>query len=82
MPADSIKKTIVVALGICFVCSVLVSMAAVTLKPLQDRNKRLEKIKNIFLAGDLLKQGEDVEETFKMKVSSKVVELATGKFLA
>ncbi len=81
MPADSIKKTIVVALGICFVCSVLVSMSAVILKPLQERNKRLEKIKNILIAGDLLKQGEDVEDIFKQSVSSRVVELASGKFL-
>ena len=81
MPADSIKKTIVMALGVCFVCSVLVSTAAVTLKPRQEKNKRLEKIKNILIAGDLFKEGEDVEKIFKTSVSSKVVQLDTGAFL-
>ena len=81
MPADSIKKTIVMALGVCFVCSVLVSTAAGALKPRQEKNKRLEKIKNILIAGDLFKKGEDVEDIFKQSISSKVVQLETGAFL-
>ena len=81
MPADSIKKTIVVALGVCFVCSVLVSTAAVTLKPRQEKNKRLEKIKNILIAGDLFKEGTDVEDIFKKSISSRVVQLETGAYL-
>ena len=36
MPNDSMKKTIIVATLLCLVCSVLVSGAAVALKPIQD----------------------------------------------
>ena len=36
---DTIQKTLTVALLLCFVCSVIVSTAAVLLRPMQDANK-------------------------------------------
>ena len=63
MSNDSTKKTIQVALGVCLVCSVLVSIAAVELKPIQDENKQLDKLKNILIAGDLYEDGVDIKET-------------------
>ena len=48
MPNESSRKTIVVALGVCLVCSVLVSTAAVMLRGIQKENQRREKIRNIF----------------------------------
>ena len=50
---ESPRKTIVVALGVCLVCSVLVSTAAVMLRGIQKENQRREKIRNILIAGDL-----------------------------
>jgi len=41
MAKDTITKTLTVAALLCIVCSVLVSTAAVKLKPLQERNKAL-----------------------------------------
>ena len=41
MAQDTIGKTFGVALGVCLVCSVLVSAAAVSLKPAQEENKAL-----------------------------------------
>ena len=44
--SDSLKNIIGVALAVCFVCSILVSTAAVALKPRQEANQRLDKIRN------------------------------------
>ncbi len=81
MSNDSIKKTIVVALGVCLVCSILVATAAVALKTRQEQNKKLEKIKNILQAADLYEKGlgvKEVFERFKQKVQPVIVELKTG----
>ncbi len=81
MNNDSVKKMIIVALGVCLVCSVLVSSLAVGLKPLQYRNRRLDKIKNILIAGDLYKKGVNVEEVFNQKVESILVSVETGEVI-
>ncbi len=47
LPNDNIVKTIGVALLLCLVCSIIVSGAAVTLKPSQLANKLLDKKRNI-----------------------------------
>ena len=45
MARDTVKGTLGVALGVCLVCSVLVSAAAVSLKPTVRVNKALDKKK-------------------------------------
>ena len=55
MSAESKQKIIGVALGVCIVCSILVSTAAVSLNAIQQRNKKLDKIKNILQAGSISK---------------------------
>ncbi len=83
MPDDSIKKTVGVALGVCLVCSVLVSTAAVTLNAIQEENKKLDKIKNILLAGGLLSDGmEDIKAAYDEKVEPTLIELATGAIVS
>ena len=47
MHKDSVGKTIAVAIGLCLICSILVSTAAVKLRPLQAENKRLDIKKNL-----------------------------------
>ncbi len=81
--SDSLKNIVGVALGVCFVCSILVSTAAVALKPRQDTNKRLEKRKNVLIAGDLLKEKDNanVETLFTEKIQPVIVELKTGEQL-
>jgi len=44
LPNDSVKKTLTVAFALCLVCSILVSVAAVALKPMQEANKALDKM--------------------------------------
>jgi len=84
MSNDSIKKTIVVALGVCFVCSILVATAAVSLKARQDKNRKLDKIKNILQAGDLYQKGQsskEIFEIFSQKVQPHMLDIETGQFL-
>ncbi|PKL89708.1 MAG: Na(+)-translocating NADH-quinone reductase subunit C [Ignavibacteriae bacterium HGW-Ignavibacteriae-2] len=81
MSHDSTKKTITVALGVCLVCSVLVSSAAVGLNSIQTANKKLDKIKNILAAGDLKSEGQNPETIYKEKVKPIVIEVKSGDVL-
>ncbi len=76
---DTIKKTITVALLMCIVCSVIVSTAAVMLKPAQVANKSLDFKRNILSAAGLLQEGVSIEEQFE-QVNTRVVDFSTGKF--
>jgi Na+-transporting NADH:ubiquinone oxidoreductase subunit C len=76
---DTVQKTIMVALALCVVCSLIVSTAAVLLKPAQEINKSLDRKSNILAAAGLLKKDIGVEEQFS-QVTTKVVDLRTGKF--
>ena len=76
---DSIKKTLFVAFSLCIVCSVVVSTAAVILKPAQEINKTLDRKRNILAAAGMLQPGQGVEEQFS-QITTRVVDLRTGKF--
>lgn len=80
---DSTLRTLMVALAVCLVCSVIVSTAAVMLKPQQIINKKLEKQRNILGVVDLLPEDrgqESVNQAFK-QVTPKVVDLETGEYV-
>ncbi len=76
---DGISKTLLVAFALCIVCSVIVSTAAVSLKPLQEANKTLDRKRNILAAAGMLEEGRPVDEQFGA-ISTRVVDLRTGKF--
>lgn len=76
---ETVKKTVGVALVLCIVCSLVVSAAAIMLKPAQVANKALDRKRNILAAAGLLEEGVSVEEQFK-KVQTRVVDLRTGQF--
>lgn len=76
---DSIQKTLLVAVLLCLVCSVIVAGAAVSLKPLQTANKLLDKKKNILSAAGLMVEGGNVEELFT-QISTRIVNLEAGRF--
>jgi Na+-transporting NADH:ubiquinone oxidoreductase subunit C len=76
---DGTKKTLIVAFSLCIVCSVIVSTAAVVLKPLQEANKTLDKKRNILAAAGMLDESLSVDEQFA-EISSRIVDLRTGKF--
>ncbi|WP_191602823.1 Na(+)-translocating NADH-quinone reductase subunit C [Marinomonas algicola] len=76
---DSIKKTLVVALSLCLVCSVFVAAAAVGLKPIQKANKDLDRKQNILAAADMLDPNKSVDEIFE-SIETRLVDMSTGKF--
>ena len=79
---DSTSKTLMVALALCIVCSVIVSGAAVILKPIQEINKTLDRKRNILAAAGMLEKnatGEDINKQFS-DINTRVVDLNTGKF--
>lgn len=79
MAKDTVQRTLIVALALCVVCSLVVSTAAVMLKPTQEANKTLDRKRNILAAAGLLKEGLSVEEQFS-QITTKVVDLRTGRF--
>ncbi|WP_022962377.1 Na(+)-translocating NADH-quinone reductase subunit C [Halopseudomonas pelagia] len=76
---ETVSRTIMVALLVCLVCSVVVSAAAVALKPVQITNQLLDKKRNILSIAGLLEEGADVEAQFE-KVTARLVDLRTGEF--
>lgn len=78
---DSLEKTINVALALCLVCAVLVSMATVALRPLQSHNKALDMKKNILDVAGLLQDGTDIDAAFKERIEAKLVDLSTGNYV-
>lgn len=82
MSNDSVGKTLFVALTLCAVCSVLVSGAAVGLRPLQEQNKKLDIRKNLLLASGLIDNSsaskEVIDQAFE-QVEAKVIDLSTGE---
>ena len=77
---ESVGKTFLVAGILCVVCSVLVSVAAVGLRPIQQKNKLLDKKRNILAAAGLMSEGADVEVIFKEKIKIRAVDLNTGDY--
>lgn len=78
---DTVGKTLVVAGGLCLVCSILVSTLAVSLKPIQTRNKILDRKKNILAAAGLYVSDETIDEIYAGSIKPMVVDMQTGEYL-
>jgi Na+-transporting NADH:ubiquinone oxidoreductase subunit C len=78
---DSLEKTIAVALALCFVCAILVSFAAVALRPLQIENKALDMKKNILDVAGLLDEGTDINQAFADQIEEKLVDIESGDYV-
>lgn len=81
MSNDSFLKTVIVATSLCLVCSVLVSAAAVGLRPLQIQNKALDMKKNILQVAGLYQEGASIEAVFGEKIETKIVALKSGEYV-
>ena len=77
---EGLGRILTVALGLCLVCSVVVSTAAVVLKPAQQANKTLDMKRNILMAAGLLDPALSVEEQFE-QVETRLVNLDEGRFV-
>ncbi|MDP4599016.1 MAG: Na(+)-translocating NADH-quinone reductase subunit C [Pseudomonadales bacterium] len=82
---DSIKNVVVVAMSLCFVCAIIVSTAAVQLKPQRIANKELDRNKNILIAAGLYAKGvtsdSQIDKLFE-QFTIKVVDLQEKKLLS
>jgi Na+-transporting NADH:ubiquinone oxidoreductase subunit C len=77
---ESIGKTLGVVVGLCLVCAVVVSLAAVQLRPLQQANKTQDVQRNILAAAGFA-DVKNVSETFNANIEARVVDMKTGEFV-
>lgn len=76
---ETIGKTLTVAFSVCLVCAIVVSSAAVALRPLQQANVEVFRQENILRAAGLYDESKSIEEQFEA-FSVRVVDLNTGRF--
>lgn len=77
---ETIGKTLGVVVGLCLVCAVVVSMASVQLRPLQQANKTQDVQRNILAAAGI-ESSADVFKTFNENIEARVVDMKTGEFV-
>ncbi len=84
---DSFGRTLFIVVGLCLVCSILVSAAAVMLKPIQDDNKAFDKQKYILAAAGLYDAANsnltksEVQKLYGAQVEARLVNLESGDFV-
>ena len=79
LPNDDPRKTLLIAVLLCLACSILVSTAAVALKPLQQANKENDIKRNILAVTGLNQQPGTLDELFA-RFEVQLVDLATGEY--
>lgn len=77
---DSISKTLIVVISLCLVCAVIVSTAAVQLRPQQQANKLLDAHKNVLAVTGLLTEG-DINQLYTKHIEERFVDLDTGNLV-
>ena len=84
MANDSIKKTLVVTVVLCLVCSVLVSGAAVVLRDRQQDNAHLDMQRNILSISGLVDDASTLDrsqiDTQFSRITARLVDLSEGKY--
>lgn len=76
---DSVANTLIVAIGLSLVCSVLVASTAIILKPVQQRNEALYRQQIILDVAGLYQPGGDVDTLFQ-NIETRMVDLASGAY--
>jgi Na+-transporting NADH:ubiquinone oxidoreductase subunit C len=76
-PLKPFYSVLVLAFG----CSALVATAAVGLGPLQEANRSVDKKKNILNAAGIYQKNQPIEDQFSV-IDTRIIELATGEFVA
>lgn len=79
MPVDSVPRTVITAVVLCLACSMVVSVAAVSLRPIQQANQLVDKQRNILEVAGLYQPGVNIAEAFKA-FEPRVVDLESGTF--
>jgi Na+-transporting NADH:ubiquinone oxidoreductase subunit C len=79
LPNDDPKKTLFIAVMLCLVCSILVSTAAVSLKPIQTSNKKTDIKRNILAVTGQSNKAGSVDELFE-QFDVRLVDLSEGNY--
>ena len=86
MPAsrDSMQGILVVSLAVCFACSVVVSAAAVLLKPQRLANAHVDRCEKILQAAGLVAGPVSAAEVFTLfeRFEPRLADLETGRLLS
>ena len=84
MNKDSPQKALLVVFFVALVCSVLVSVAAVTLKPVQMLNQLVERSRNIVALSGLVPAGTALSNDEILaaveQLDARIVNIDTGEF--
>lgn len=81
---DSISKTLIVVISLCLVCAIVVSTAAVQLRPTQQINKKLDSQVNILRSVGLVEgsaPAAKIAELFGKHIDTRLVNLGSGEFV-
>ena len=76
---DSISNTLIVAIGLSLVCSIIVSSAAIVLKPVQEKNEEEFRQQIILDVAGLMEPDVDINVLFE-SIDSRMVDLETGSY--
>ncbi|MDR0563686.1 MAG: Na(+)-translocating NADH-quinone reductase subunit C [Azoarcus sp.] len=79
---ESTVRTLAVALVVSLVASVFVAGSAVTLKPLQEQNKLLDKQRSILAIAGIDStplSGDEIRDIFQKRITAEVINLETGE---
>ncbi len=77
---NSIGNVLRVAVGVCLVCAVIVSTAAVTLRPLQEENRAAFRQLNVLRAAGLYEPGMNVSAAFE-RIERRIIDFDTGSYV-
>lgn len=87
MPAerDSLVYTFGFAAAVCLVCAIVVASTAVSLRPLQERNQRVDRLSKVLQVAGLMQHDErlspdEVVSRFESHVVPRVVDLESGAY--
>ena len=78
---DSTANILIVAVVLCLVCSIIVSAAAVMLRPEQVRNQMLDQQVNILQVSGLWEPDKEIDELFA-DIEPRLVDLTTGEYVS
>lgn len=87
MDKDSNKATFLFSSGMVIVIAILLSVAAISLAPYQDKNIRIEKMKNILTSVSIATETAETEHQFDQYITKQIVlnnkgEVVTDKIKA
>ena len=76
---DSMSNTLIVAIGVSLVCSILVASAAVVLKPRQQLNEEEYRQRIILDVAGLYESGINIGEAYTAAIEERATTLASGE---